>query len=310
MDAPAVSYDDLDRLADAGRWQELLHFAAKVDGAPLGQRREVAHVVALEAPARVAVAAAELFPDEDTAFPGPLWEVVAHRPWRDLEPHFTNARTRYLVAHTRVLHGEDLRGVTDLESPRPGPPLKLEPWESARWDGEWDIPTYDRRGGSGCVIWAFPRERPDPVALPPSEVAPAHHDAVPVLDALSEAVEASAYRGTAWEAASVVAASGDACQAWQVPFADAYPHLVHLASGERPYEYWTGQAIGRIALWTALAAMAGTTTGADPKPVTALVERLRCVGWREADEPGWYLHLALEDPDQEIAWVVTGHDSD
>ncbi|BCJ47282.1 hypothetical protein GCM10010168_71290 [Actinoplanes ianthinogenes] len=38
----------------------------------------------------------------------------------------------------------------------------------------------------------------------------------------------------------------------EVRFADAYPHLVQLASGEVAYGFATGRALGRSALWDGL----------------------------------------------------------
>ncbi|GGO18502.1 DUF6183 family protein [Micromonospora parathelypteridis] len=323
MTPPAASYRNLDLLADGGRWHDLLTFAATVDAGPVDERQEVAHVVALEAPAGIAAAAAELFPDGDNGYPGPLWEVVAqNHTWRELAPHLTNPRTRHLVAHTRVLHGEDLRAATDLDPQLLGAPLCLERWEGANWHSTLDISDYDRTGSVGCTNWAWPSHLADPMPLPTTTARSAQHDAVPFLDELSPATQAYAFHGTAWEAASMVAtdqARMPRGQRWQglrgregspVPFADVYSSLVHLATGDGPYARRTGQALGRTALWRALAAMAGVTPAADPHSVTALVERLHCVTWQEPDDEIWYLHLAMEDPEQGIAWVLTGNDFD
>lgn len=310
MAAPGVSYQNLYLLADAGRWEELLDFADTVSAAPLPQRLEVAHVVALEAPAPLAAAAAELFPDDDRGFQGPLWEVAAHRPWRELAPHLTHPRVRHLIAQTRVLHGEDLRGAADLSPPHRSAPLVLEPWESASWDPEWDLPEYTRVGSSGSTIWSCPEEQPGPVPLTPAAPQPADHPATGVLAGLSDTARAHAFHGTAWEAAAAVAVRPERCQAWPVAFADAYPHLVHLASGERAQSGGAGQALGRIALWSALTAMAALPSTTDSGAVTAFVSRLSAVGWRDAAEPLWYLHLALQDPHQNLTWVLTAHDAD
>jgi hypothetical protein len=309
MAEPRVSYRNLYLLADAGRWEELLEFADTAAAAPVTERLEVAHVVALEAPAPIAAAAAELFPDDDRAFQGPLWEVVAHRPWAQLAPHLTNPRTRHLVAQTRVLHGEDLRGAADLSPPHRTAPLALEPWEAAAWDAEWDIPEYTRVGSSGGTIWACPEEKPDPIPLPRTDLKRADHPATAVLATLSDAARSHAFHGNAWEAAAATAVRPDRCRSWPLPFADAYPHLVHLASGERADSQGTGQALGRIALWSALTAMAGLPSTTDPPAVTAFVNRLHCVGWREPTDPIWHLHLAIEDPTQNLTWTLTAHDT-
>src|SRR6266498_2757835 len=87
---PTVSYRNLNLLADEGRWRDLLELAAAADVATAEERREVAHVVALEAPAEIAAAVLDEFADDDEGYLGPLWEVVAHRPWRELSPHLRN----------------------------------------------------------------------------------------------------------------------------------------------------------------------------------------------------------------------------
>lgn len=37
---------------------------------------------------------------------------------------------------------------------------------------------------------------------------------------------------------------------------------------------------------------------------------MNCVVWQEPDDEIWYLHLAMEDPAQGTAWVLTGNDFD
>ncbi|WP_158319455.1 hypothetical protein [Actinoplanes xinjiangensis] len=300
-------------LMEADRWAELLALAAHGSGdddeAAVDERRAAAHAVALKAPPALAVAAAELHPDDDHGFSGPLWEVVAHRPWRELAAHLTHPRVRELVAQTRVLHGEDLRGVVESEIP-----LRLEPWESAHWDPEWDIPEYDVTGGrSGCHVWCFPcwliDDLPGGVPLRAATVEQVEHPAVPVLNGLNDPhkpIKAYAVQGTAWEAAASVAADRETCRAAEVPFARAYPHLVHLATGTGPYAmpHDTGQAMGRLAVWRVLRMMAGED------PVPAFVERLRCVTWRRPAEYSNFLHLAMEDPARGITWAVTAEATD
>ncbi|MFE3205706.1 hypothetical protein [Embleya sp. NPDC059237] len=65
-----------------------------------------------------------------------------------------------------------------------------------------------------------------------------------------------------------------------------------------------------MSLWYALTAMAGLPHGAPPQHVTAMVDRLRCVGWGEPDDELWFVHIAMEDPEQGITWVLNGQDFD
>jgi hypothetical protein len=302
-----VAYPVLNEMADDGRWEELLALASS--DAPLDQRHEAAHIVALDGPTALAVAAAELFPDDDVlGYRGPLWEVVScERPWQELEPYLSHPRVRRLTAQTRVLAGEDLCGQAE---PDGGAPLCLEPWEAAHWDRDVgaDVPEYLRGGGGGgSLLWRFPGHLAHPVTLAPGQVEPVRDDAVEMLGRLSGWVRVSAFRGTAWEAASPVAAGHKASV---FPFEAAYPALVHLATGGSAYEPRTGQALGRLAVWAALAAMARTS---DPAGITAFVGRTRCVGWQALNGrrlPLNFIHLAIEDPQRRVSWVLDGYSDD
>ncbi|GIJ46706.1 hypothetical protein Val02_35920 [Virgisporangium aliadipatigenens] len=275
-------------LADDGRWDDLLAFAADPAGAA-GERRHVAHVVALEAPPPFAVAAAELFPD-GRGHIGPLWDVVASRnEWCALAPHLSDPGVRRLVAQTRVLRGEDL-SAEDADDA--DPPLRLREWEAARWDPERDMWSYDRNGCTGATMWAFPGPLVPPSVSPATGRPPVEHAAVALLDGLSPVVRAHAVRGPVRRGTT----------AW---FADAYPHLVQVATGERAAGRGTGHALARIALWRALAASAGARDAVD-----AFVERLRCVTWRRPEDVMYHLRLVLEDPTTGIAFVLTGTDRD
>lgn len=299
-------------LIEAGRWTDLLalaaHGRADDDAVAVETRRWAAHAVAVMGPPALAVAAAELHPDDDHGSLGALWEVVAHRPWHELAPHLTHPRVRALVAQTRALHGEDLCGVVESEIP-----LRLEPWESAHWDPEWDIPEYSVNSSSSGAGWCFPywliEDLPGGVPLPAATGEQVEHPAVPVLNGLNEPhrpIKAYAFRATAWEGASSVAADRETCRAAEVPFALAYGHLVHLATGDGPYasRSYTGQALGRLRLWRALRVMAGGG------PVPAFVEQLRCVTWRRPAEYSNFLNLAMEDPGQQMTWVITAEATD
>ncbi|MFD1374336.1 hypothetical protein ACFQ5G_54175 [Actinoplanes sichuanensis] len=304
-----ASYRNRSLLIEEGRWADLLALAADGDETVPGERRELAHLLAVQAPPAVAVAAAELYPDEEVGFPGPLWEVLAQRPWRDLAPHLTHPRVREMVAQTRVLHGEDLRGVLTAEIP-----LVLQPWESAHWDPEWDIPEYHSTGSAGSQMWCFPgwliEHLPGGVPLPePVAIEAVDHPAVPVLAGLNDPhrpIRAYAFRATAWATAATIAADRQTCRAAEVPFARAYPHLLHLATGFGPYAVAEGggQATGRLAVWRVLRLMAGGD------PVPAFVARLRCVTWRRPGEHLCYLYLAMEDPAQGLTWAISASADD
>jgi hypothetical protein len=251
MPLPSVSYANLALLADRGCWAELLQFAGDPEAGTAQERREAAYVIALEAPVEIAAVAVDLFA-QGPYYMGALWEVVAHRPWRELRQHLPHERTRHLVAHTRILCGEDLQWDADLDVGMIGAPLCLLPWEAACWNGEFDVPEYNRTSCSGTWGWRFPDALPDPIAMSPDVAVAVEH----------------------------------------------------------AHEGRNGEAYGRESLWRALAAMAGAAP-TDFDSVNAFVQRLRCVAWAEPDPRMlYYIHLAIEDAEQSVTWVLDGQERD
>jgi len=74
-----------------------------------------------------------------------------------------------------------------------------------------------------------------------------------------------------------------------------------------------GMAAGRFGAWWALASIAGLADSwpVPPDELEAAAATLRFLLW-DASEPetGWSLHLAVEDPDQGVAWAVSAIDLD
>ncbi|MFE3205707.1 hypothetical protein [Embleya sp. NPDC059237] len=242
MTLPPVRYRNLDLLADAGRWSELLVLCRTPGAVGDSQRREIAHVIACEAPVEIAAAAVDFLAEERQAYIGPLWEVIADRPWAQLSPHLRDPRARHLAAHSRVLHGEDLSCDATLDPRLLGVPFSLEPWECTDWNAELDVTSYGRRGCGGMTMADFPPSLRHPRPLPPSHVQKVQHDAVALLDAMSPWITACAFRGTAWEAASAVASDRASRQGEEFTLEQAYRALVHLGAAHRP----TGRPSGRL----------------------------------------------------------------
>ncbi|MGW4893986.1 hypothetical protein ACWEQL_17210 [Kitasatospora sp. NPDC004240] len=303
-------------LADEGRWPELLRryrqrrgAVAAADGeewaaaetAPLG------HLIARSAPPEVA---ARLFDpdggpgtaagvaDHDA---GPLWEVLATRhSWLRLAPLLGPAPVRRLVAHTRVLIGEDLS--YGAEPDPEGVPLLLEPWESAGWGEGGRVREYPSGGGSRSALLVLPasREGLGPVELPVPGGRQPGQRATRLLTALAPWPEVTCVRGPAPLAAAQFA-PGARVTGGYLPFPAAYPALVQAGGAARS----DGAALGRLALWRALAAMAGAA-GPDRVEVNALVARMRCFTWCDPSDELRHLHLALEDPASGLSWAVSG----
>ncbi|WP_354643188.1 hypothetical protein [Kitasatospora camelliae] len=307
-------------LAEQGRWAELLgHYRrcraeGAVEAGPLG------HLVAYGAPPELATrlfdadggpGTAAGVADHDT---GPLWEVLATRhTWRRLAPLLEPAPVRRLVAHTRVLLGEELGAGSEPDEE--GVPLALETWEEAGWEPAARVRAYLPGGGARRELLALPADREGlaPVELSPAPPAVPGLAATRLLDALAPWARAVCVRGTAPDAAARLIedhgrAGGDPelpdeprPTAGFLPFGAVYPVLVQTASAAPAL----GTAQGRLAVWRLLAAMTGARRPSVPE-VTALVERARCFTWCEAEDELCYLHLAVEDPASGLAWAVSG----
>ncbi|MER7765299.1 hypothetical protein [Kitasatospora sp. NPDC096140] len=320
-----ITYEDhrLRALAEDGRWHELLaayrqgRAAAVVEAgeetaaaltAPLG------HLIAYAAPPELAV---RLFDRDGGAGTvagvadhdaGPLWEVLATRhSWLRLAPLLGPPPVRRLVAHTRVLLGEDLS--YGAEPDPEGVPMRLEPWEASGWEESARVREYLPGGGARSALLTLPpsREGLGAVELPaPGTRADGRPTgrrvtrALAELGALAPWAEAVCVRGQAPLAAAQLA-RGRRVVGGYLPFALVYPALVRAAAVGRTQ----GCAHGRLGLWRALAAMAGAD-GPESGEVNALVARMRCFTWQEPSAGLHHLHVALEDPASGVAWGIGG----
>ncbi len=298
----------VDRLCDAGGWPELVHLRAVCRAAAERGRQlwpaadHATYRLALEAPAELAVTG---FDELGARFvPGPLTEVVAStHSWAELAPHLPEGVVGHTVAHERAVRGEpaELPGPHDV-------PLTLQPWEP-----DYPVATYRPDGA----------EFPSP-ALPPLEPVTYGEAGARQRDAVVE----SALRATveAWTSQSngrveTTSVTGDARAAvasfgvregrWaRVSGDEALAHLAWAAASGGAHGRRRGMAAGRFDAWWA----AATLTGVEwPPPPDELGEAIDELGWYlwSAGEPhtGWRLQLAVEDPDDGLAWAVSAHDA-
>jgi hypothetical protein len=292
-------------------------FARDGERAAAERSAALGHAVALGAPAPVAAglfdpaAGPGAAAGEEDNWVGPLWEVLASRhPWSDLAALPIGEPVRTLVAHTRILLGEDLTG----ETAGVAPPV-LRPWEQAGWEVGDRVTEYRAGGAAATPHFPLPesREGMTPVQLP-GTVPPtvAGWPATAALGALCEWLSARCVRGTAPQAAALFASaeSGGVVNGGYLPFAAAYPALVRAGTGAGAYGRSGGAARGRLAVWRALAAMADPAGECTAAEVDALVARMRCFTWCAPADEIWYLHLALEDPATGLAWALSGSDYD
>ncbi|MDI2129067.1 hypothetical protein [Yinghuangia seranimata] len=339
MFPPIAEYARLHDLADHGRWDELTAWLLDVeDAAAQGGPEQRERVELRDRIARVIVGdgpreAAAWTVEHRYAVAGETWltDVLASvRTWDEIDPFLTERWLRVLVAHGRVMRGDDLTAEPRLDpSWGLGVPFALEPWEAAAWDPDgfpWD---YSSRNGS-CretpymqhVVHMPLQVTADPG--PPLEPVPyerAHDLAFGELFRM---------RGTAAEALSrhlhVVVEAYAREPHWSNPpeghasavgvgFPAAYPLLVSVLGGTSAYGPPSSDAQGRLAVWRLLGRMAGMAEPLDPRAVAAFVARLDCLTWQyhyphRRVRPLYAAQLVVADPVQGIAWLLDGESDD
>lgn len=311
----ATDTDDLLRIVDghvaAAEWDALAALRRRCrEAVQRGKQlwsidEHIRYRFALDGPAASAGAAVA---EGDARFAlGPLPEVAAQRhSWAELEPHLPDGPARALVAHERVLRGEDLTGARFDPHVLELPPA-LQPWEPG-------YPLAEYRSDRA----EFPS--PDPPRLEP---APPAGPGTPVDD--PEAVEALLGLVAPWltesngraevavvegEASTAVAALG----ARQVLMSALEPAAALAwmgwgAASGGAHGRRRGAAAGRFGAWWAAAAVAGLDWPPDPDLLGREVGRLGWYLWSDGAGTGWVLQLAVEDRAEGLAWALTAADA-
>ena len=323
--ADAVAGGDLDellrlvdRLCDDGAWDALLDLRDRCRRAYSETGRQLwpaaSHAeyrLALQAPGPLA--AAVLVEGAGRFALGPLPEVAAStHTWAELAGALPPGPWAAEVAAERVLRGEGLRD--DDRAVRAGGelPLCIAPWEPA-----YLLATYA----------PFEVELPGP---PPLDLAPVvlerrgqHVEDPDVEDALRAVVQpwvvasngAVAVRSVRGSAEAAVADVGHREVAWaDVPPAAALLRVAWAGASGGAHGRRRGAAAGRFSAWWALATLAGLA-GPDvdwPPPADELGEAASSLRWAVWAPPGprlgWSLHLAVEDPEDGLAWAIAATD--
>lgn len=239
---------------------------------------------------------------------GPLTEVAAqHHTWDELRPWLDLGPRAAFVAHERVVRGErieapDLPPVLDL-------PLELQPWEP-----DYPLATYTDVGAE------FPMpDLPDSWVDVDPEPAELLDDDVDLT--VRQLVEP-------WLAGSnghadVTCVDGDVANALgalglrrarvvEIDAASALAWLAWAGASGGAHGRRRGAAAGRFGAWWTLAAIGDLLDDwpVPPDELGALASELRWYRW-DAHEPamGWQLQLAVEDPDENVAWAILARDA-
>jgi hypothetical protein len=313
---PAKLLRIVDGMCSARTWDDLVDLAARcrhavVRGKQLwGVAYHADYRLALEGPPELAAAVAMSGGGGFTL--GPLTEVAAStHEWAELEPYRPEGTTRTLVAHERVLHGEDLTTSTGIDRRLLDIPLVLTAWEPS-------YPTAAYRADRAN------HPTPDTPAQVEVELTRAgrvveHPDETDSLLSLTETwvtesngrSEAVAVEGTAREA--VAALGPRQARMGETDLAGAMAWMAWAAASGGAHGKRPGAAAGRFAAWWALAAL---TDLLDPWPPEgdALGEAgatLRWYLWDDlAPSTGWVLRLAVEDPEHGLAWALSAMDAE
>jgi len=239
---------------------------------------------------------------------GPLTEVAANRhSFKDLERFLPSGPERSLIAHERVLAGEqiDPAGVdlTVLELP-----LSLAGWE----------PAYPRPEYKADRVESHP---PD---LPAMESLTLPDYANPVDDA--EATNALIALVAPWVEESngrahAVATEGDAPDAiralgptrvrhGRLTVAQAMAWMAWAAGSGGARGRRRGGAAGRFAAWWTASALAGLDWPPEPDELGSAAAELQWFAWSDLASPtGWNLNLAIEDPIEGLSWAISAVDA-
>ena len=313
--AEAVARGDLDALirlvdalAGAREWSAIVELRdrcrhALERGLQLWPASEYAEYrLALEAPAEFA---GPVVTETAGRFAlGPLWEVAgSSHPWSELAAHLPSGPARALVAHERVLRGEDLTGDTTIDPGVVEIPLMLLPWEPV-----YPLATYRSSKAE------FPA--PSPVSLHPADLpdkwATAEDDAgieallsvaLPWEDQSNGRVAVAAVRGGI--AGAIAAVGRGPATVAGVSGADALAWLAWCGASGGAYGRRRGGPLGRFAAWWALAALGGVEWPPDPEELAAALDRLRWHRWEPAGSThGWSACLAVSDPTRGMAWAL------
>ena len=315
--------DGLIRLIDehcsARNWRGLERLASRARWA-IGTGRQLwpaathaEYRLALEAPAEWA---ASVVHDEGGHFSiGPLTEVVAQQhTWSELANHLDHSVATGIVAHERVLRGEDLRTEADNLIDPLALPLIIEPWEPA-----YALAIYRADGFEAAPPRTPPSDRFIP--LVPS-------GGTPIIDATVELAvrqllepwtassngraEIAAVEGDAHDAVASLGVPIQRARLAPLTAAQAMAWLAWAGASGGAHGRRRGGATGRFGAWWSAAAIGNAL---DDWPLTGtelaeIVHELEWFWW-DASEPvaGWQLRLAVHDPLDGLGWAINAHDA-
>ncbi len=268
--------------------------------------------LALEAPGRES--AAMLVPGAGRFALGPLAEVAAStHAWSELRPHLAPSPEAGMVAHERVVRGEDLAGDGEIDLDVLEIPLRLQSWEP-----DYPVATYHPHK---LEVADVPPPELHPVDLPAATASGRLPDEGEAVRALAELAMAWQQESNGAVAVAAVASDGPTAVAsltaardgtgglrmGEVSAAHAMAVMAGAAASGGAHGRRRGMAVGRFSAWWAAAAVAGRLDDWPfrPEELGAAITELRWYRWEMGPPPtGWSLRLAVEDRRRGRAWAV------
>lgn len=239
---------------------------------------------------------------------GPLTEVAAqHHTWDALRDHVDPSPRAAFVAHERAIRGEviddDLPDVLDI-------PIEIQGWEP-----RYAVATY----GDNDAQFPAPKLPHDWEDIDLSADAELLDDDVQL--AVEQLVEPwiSGSNGTV-EVVCVDGEAGEAIGSFGVRRAriaeldvrTAMAWIAWAGASGGAHGRRRGAASGRFGAWWLLGALGDFADDwpVDPDALGQFASELNWYRW-DAYEPamGWSLQLAIEDPDEEVAWAINARDA-
>ncbi len=294
-------WDEIHRLMD--RCGEAVERGKQVWGAV----HYAEYRLALEAPAELV--APLLVPGAGRFAAGPLWEVAAStHTWEQLAPHVTEPRVRSLIAQERALRGDA------VPAQAAGPVLEV-PLVPESWEPIYPAATYRSDGvdmpGPALPELAWRDLGEAAQIVPDADACDALLDVVRSwLDESSGRGEALAVAGTAEGA--IRALGPHKVRAADVPLATALAVMAFAGASGGAFGKRRGTPAGRTAAWWVVATLLGMADDwpVDPAELGVEAGHLRWVVWDPGDVVGgWAFHLAVEDEEEGLAWVVSAVDA-
>ncbi len=261
--------------------------------------------LALDAPAERA--AAVIGDGKGRYGPGPLWEVAAStHAWDDLAPHLETPTVKAMVGYERALRGDEV-DPAEVDQRILEIPLRTREWEPAypaavyRSDGV-DFPEGDRTE----LVW---EDLPEPgERLGDDAATDGLLDLVkPWFDESSGHADAIRVTGDARSAIRAIGPSR--ARVAEVSFQEVLAAMAWAAASGGAYGSRRGTPRGRALVWWAIAQLLGYDELPEDPDALAEAEELSWYLWDPGDQTGgWGLHLAVEDPEDGVAWALSAVD--